>query len=180
MKHGLQNLKIALFALFTLLFAVLTVMQMIPRETNGLRVNEKFGVSSSLINVSGKTYSTQVSGRIANSTEEDMRITSVQVTVSDGETERELLLSGFLLPAHSEKSILHTEEGAENWKLVKEVRVLCNGETIALSNTAGTSSVGGMMWILLILTAIMALCLVHACMIRYYMAQEDSIKKNAA
>lgn len=176
MKHGLQNLKIALFALFALVFAILTIMQMIPRSTEGVYVHEKFSVSSSLINASGKEYSTQVSGALFNSTDTAMRITSVQVTVSDGDAEREIVLDGFLLPAHTAKSFLHTEDGAQAWKQVTGIRVNCEGEAIALSNTVGGSTLNGMTWILLAVTAIWTLLLVHACMVRYYMAQEDSMK----
>lgn len=177
MKHGLQNLKIATLALLTAVLLLLTVWQALPQKESGLLAKESFSVSSTLISVSSKQYSTQVSGAVANETEQTVKISSLKLTVSDGKAEKEISLDGFILPAHAEKYVFYTEEGTEEWIAVKKAVAVVDGEELLIKDPSASSSLGGFFWISAILTLTSGFFLVQSCMVRYYMAQEDAVEK---
>ena len=177
MKHGLQNLKITLLALLTAVLLFLTVWQALPQKESGLLAKESFTASSTLISVSSKQYSTQVSGAIGNETEQTVKISSLKLTVGDGKAEKEIIMDGFLLPTHATKQVFYTEEGTEEWSSVKKVVAVVNGEELLIKDPSASSSLGGFFWISAILTLAAGFFLVQSCMVRYYMAQEDAVEK---
>ncbi len=174
MKHGVQNLKIILLGIVTLILLVLLVMQLIPKQTSDLQIKEEISVSSSLIGVVQGGYSSQLTGTVENVGEDPVRMLAIRVTVSNGDAEKTVELPGGTVAAYGERRIFYTEDGTQSWTRVKDVTVvLANGEALHLQNPASTASLGGLVWLCIALLAVSVCFLVHACMVRYYMHEED-------
>lgn len=176
MKHGLQTLKIVLFAVMTVLLVGLALLQVLPKSTSVLREKEEISVSSALIHAASGTYSTQITGRISNPTDRTVSVSSVTVCIGNGSIEKEIVLEGFALPAYGEKTLSFTEEGTVCWDRVSSVRITSEDNTELLLTSDAESSFGVAFLLLAAGTAVAAFLLVHAVAVRVYMAQEDAMR----
>ena len=175
----LTNLQIVVFGLLSLLFVVLTVIELIPAKSEGIEVFQPIKVSSSSLTPVGaeiKEYHTQVDGVLINAGEETVAVEAVRVTVSDGKTERELTLEGFTLPARTKYEILNEFKGENGFDRVVEVAVVLNGNADVLPNQTTTAiGISGVAVFYAILLVGVAWLTLRAVKIRYYLYQEDCI-----
>ncbi len=174
-KHFGQNIKISIFASLTLIALILALIPLISQRASDaeLSVKEKLAVSSSVVDVSSGVYSSTLSGTLTNLTDHDVLIERITVSVGGKSGERQLTLDGFTLPARYDRPIFMTFEGDAAYDRVVSIRVATQGNERILSNDVDGWTFDSLTLLLLGLTAIFGVCLVHSCMVRYYMAQED-------
>ena len=176
----LQNGKIALFGALALLLVLLLMIELFSGTDGALEVKEQIRISASSLSGAEeeeKEYLCQLSGVLINSSDEGIRIDHVTVAVSDGEIRKGLVLEGFYLPARTEQAIAGSLTGATEYNRVTDVYVTVNGEEIRLTNESlGEQSLGWVPVLYLVLLAGVALLIVRACKIRYYLHQETLLK----
>ena len=168
----LQNLKIVLWGVLALLFAVLTVLELFSYGTTDITVSDTVKVSSSLINVNEEHYVSSISGSISNAGKDTIRIDAVTVTVSDGKESRDVKIEGFLLPAYYERELVADWEGDVCYDRVTRVAITVDGVEDVLPNAVNTLPVSGIAILYVVLLAVAVLLLIRACKVRYYIYQE--------
>jgi hypothetical protein len=175
-NHLLQNVKILVLGILTLACLIVAVISAIPEKETDLIMQEPFLVSSSQILANSNEYSTQLTGVIKNTTGKPITLQEILVTVSDGKTQSVVSLDGVSLPPRTTWSYLEQWESGANFNRVLSIRAIVDGEEISVPTTLPSMSIDGVTVIFLLLGAILAFFLTHACKIRYYMMQEDQFK----
>ena len=178
----LQDAKIALLGILAIALIVLTVLELIPNESVGLEVKETARVSSaslSPIDAEVKDYQTAVTGMLSNPTDETVKVDSVNVKISDGESTRDVVIEGFEIPARSYREFSSGFEGQIAYDRVTEVAVTVGSVRDVLPNqTESRSPISGVAVFYLALLVPVAWLLVRAVKGRYYLHQEMANKES--
>ena len=96
----LQNGKIALFGVLTLLLAFLLLIELFSGTSGQIAVKEQIDISAASLSEADeetKEYLCQLRGALINTSDEGVLIDEVTVAVTDGETRKGLVLEGFYL-----------------------------------------------------------------------------------
>ncbi len=180
--HLGQNLLIAGLALLTLFFALLSVLAVLPAETD-VEIHETVHVSSSPLSADkSPVYLISVSGVLRNTTNREITVERLTVPVDNGsfvgKQTKELMQEQIVIPAFGQISLSITGEGMVDYRYVREVTAVWDGEEHFLRNPAGTDLSAVILPVLL--TVIAVFFLVRACKVRFYMAQEDRMEQTSA
>lgn len=175
----LQTVKIVLFSLLALALAVLTVLELQPTALSELQIKTPFCVSSALIDVGQGAYALEVNGEFVNESNETVEVDAIAVTVSNGKLTKRIEMEGFALPPRTSQEVTETWTGIHSYDRITRVEVTVNGEVDVLANTANPG-VSGIAILYLIALAGVAILLVRACKIRYYIHQEARMLQNGA
>lgn len=178
-EHIGQNVRILITGLCLLLLLTAAILSAIPEKQTGLVADRTLEVSNSRITMSEEKYACELQGSLKNDSEESISIESVEILVSDGRNEHTETLEGFTLPPRVAKEIFLRWETEHAFDRVISVSVCINGERNVLPNVTRGWSINGITWLLLGLSLLTAYLLYRACMIRYYMYQEDQQKTQA-
>ena len=171
--HVWQNLLIAALAVATALFALISVLALIPVETD-VEIREEVRVSSSLADSESGIYLISIEGALRNTTGKTVVVEKFHVPVDgfDRKTEGQTVtVEGITIPPRGTVSVAASATGTENCTKVGEVTALVNGEECYLRNPAQIDLASAL--IPAAITALLVFFLVRACKVRYYMAQED-------
>ena len=169
---AVQTVKIVLLALLALVLAVLAALELQPTALSELQIKTPLRVSSALIDVGQNAYSWELSGAFANESNETITVETLYVTVSDGKLTKRVEVDGFTLHPRTSREIPKTVgTGIHAYDRITRVEVTVNGETDVLANTANTT-ISGIAILYLVALAAVAILLVRACKIRYYIYQE--------
>ena len=180
-QHILYRTLTAVFALCALVFAVLGVIAMIPPAVDtGLAVKETVNVSSSLISTTTKITSVQIQGTLINESDKEITVNELKIKVSDGSTEREIVLEGFKLLPRVTHPILYKWEDTRYFNQVNAVIATVDGGEEQLSNLTASMPFDFGALIFFAVCAVLALFAVHFGKQCYYLVQEDEIKKSLA
>ncbi|MBR2019256.1 MAG: hypothetical protein IKA05_02550 [Clostridia bacterium] len=175
----LQTVKIVLFSLLALALAVLTVLELQPTALSELQIKTPFRVSSALIDVGQGAYALELNGEFVNESNETVEVDAIAVTVSNGKLTKRIEMEGFALPPRTSQEVTETWTGIHSYDRITRVEVTVNGEVDVLANTANPG-VSGIAILYLIALAGVAILLVRACKIRYYIHQEARMLQNGA
>lgn len=175
--HLGQNLLIAGLALLTLFFALLSVLAVLPAETD-VEIRETVHVSSSPLSADASSvYLVSVTGALRNTTNREITVERLTVPVENGsfvgKQTRELVQEGIVIPPFGQVSLSVTGEGLADYRYVGEVTAVWDGEEHFLRNPAEKELSSAILPVLL--TVIAVFFLIRACKVRYYMAQEDGM-----
>ncbi|MBQ9773629.1 MAG: hypothetical protein IJW30_03095 [Clostridia bacterium] len=178
-RHIGHNLGIALCAILAILFAVLTVLSLLPpATTTGIEVKENIEVSSSASN-DGR-YLVQLRGRIINKNDVTRTVERLEIVIGNGKTESErtLVLKDIELDPRTEYDL---SDNTEDWSMeeaydrVLSVTVTDDDVTEQIENqTVGLHlNLTTLLWgVLLVIDGIV---LWKLCVQRYYLAEEDRL-----
>ncbi len=177
-KHPLQKLLLVLLALCCVGALVMAIVQMLPHYSqSGIAVKEKLTVAAAPIVKDGNEFSCVLNGALTNPTDDTVVVKALLVTVSDGEQEKELTLSGFSMPARTDEPIsLLWKDGAE-WSQIKSIHAEYEegGERIPNVVQRGIA-IDGMTVVWLAIAAVLGYAAFSAGRALQYMAQEDAMK----
>lgn len=175
--HLGQNLLIAGLTLLALLFALLSVLAVLPAETD-VEIREAIHVSSSPLSADeSSVYLVSVTGTLRNTTSREITVERLTVPVENGsfvgKQTKELVREGIVIPPFGQISLSVTGEGLADYRYVGEVTAVWDGEEHFLRNPAEKELSSAILPVLL--TVISVFFLIRACKVRYYMAQEDGM-----
>ena len=173
-----QNLKIALFAVLFLVAAVFAILSLSP-ERSAVEVREKFTVSASRLSGSEDRYVLEVSGKLRNTSSKPIAVERVEVRAA-GVAEPIVHDRELLIQPRSEVGVVVWVESDVEASSVTSVSVTVGGESTALRNPAVTDAFG-YAFLPLLLALLFLLLLVHAVIVRVYIAQEaaaETAEKN--
>lgn len=171
--------RIGIFAVLVVLFALLCVLELIPQKQSGLTVKEVFQVSSgslSPFDAPTKEYTCHLRGRIDNPTDRDVRVEMLRVTVEGEGKEKTVELAGFLLPARSSREINESFADAVNYDTVKAVSVTVEGKAETLANRTSGFAISGVLIFGAVGLVIAALLLWDSCKRFRYLRQELAVR----
>lgn len=178
-EHIGQNVRILIMGLCLVLLLTAAVLSAIPEKQTGILVEQTVEASASRISMAEEKYACELQGILKNGSEESITVESLEILVSDGKNEHTETLDGFTLPPRVTKEIFLRWETEHAFDRVLSVTVHVNGEANAIPNVTDGRSINGITWLLLGLSLLIAYLLYRACMIRYYMYQEDRQKTQA-
>ncbi|MBR3895350.1 MAG: hypothetical protein IKJ35_09450 [Clostridia bacterium] len=176
--------RIVICAAFVILFAVLSVLELLPKNRSGLQTKEAFRISSASLtplDSQEKRYTCHLRGTLENPTDDTIRVEALQVTVEGDGGEQLLELLEFLklpnekevvMPARTSREVNFSFEGTVDYDTVKSVSVTVSGTAERLPNRNGTPIVSGFLVFLLVGLAVCVLLLVDACKRFGYLRQE--------
>ena len=168
----LQDLKIALFGVLTLLFLFLTVLAFLP-ERSDVEIKETFTVSSAPVDSKMTGYSVQVSGVLHNKSGSPVVVDRLTVVFSgvDGELSTE---EAVLLPPRADLPVTLSIFNKNIPSGVKGVFVSVDGAppAVELRNPA-VSNPFAHAFLPILLTLLFLALTVHASIVRVYIAQEE-------
>jgi len=168
--------RIAVFAALAILFAVLSVLELLPKNQSGLQMKEAIGISSAPLTPLGsqeKRYTCLLMGTLENPTDDEIRVEALRVTVEGEGKEKLLELSGFVLPARNSHEVSLSFEDTVNYDSVKSVSVkTLNTEERIPNREAGAWRISGALIFCLVGFAVTALLLVDSCKRFGYLRQE--------
>ena len=168
--------RLAVFGLLSLLFAVLTVLELIPNPESGVEIKETVRISSASLSpfdAAEKEYTCLLTGVFSNDTDADIRVDSLRVIVGDGKSEKALELSGFTIPKRASHEISHSFEDVVGYDRVSSVSVTVGGEEDELLNRVGDqTAVSAVLLFYLIGVVASVLALVDSCKRCVYLRQE--------
>ncbi len=173
----LQDILIALFGVLAIMALVLAVIYLFPSEPDGLIVQEEFTVSSSPITADGGKYECIVEGVLANPSGKTVEVTSMAVTAS-GETLScaWLMDGGFTVPPRTSYPIHLKATAAEEITVISEIKLTgTDGEELPLKEESERATTLGIVLALIFFAFTGAT--VWAAKVRYYLWQEDKMKK---
>ena len=180
-ENLLMNLRIVLWGLATLLFVVLTVLELIPNKSSGITVKEPIRISSASLSpfeAEQKDYTCLLTGILLNESNAAVAVESVRVVIGDGKQEKTLELEGFTLPARSTHEISVSFEDTVDYDRVKTVVLTADGtEDILPNQTKSGFSVSGVMILYFAGLILSGWFLYDTCKKRYYLWQEMQIKE---
>lgn len=177
--HIGQNVLIAVLALVTLFFAVLTVMAMIPAETD-VEISETITVSSSRLNALDEevgAYVVEASGMLRNTTGNIITVSRLSIPADGFDSKQApviLTAENIVIPPRSSVAVIASAAASENCHKTGEITALIDGDLVFLRNPADISAVSVLIPLFLALVA--GFFCFRACQIRYYMAQEKYAK----
>ena len=176
----LQNGKIALLGVLAILLVLLLALELFSGSDEDIAVKERIEISAALLSGADdakQEYLCQLRGMLINRSDEGIRIDHVTVAVSDGDARKGLVIEGIYLPARTEWEIGGNLESELGYDRVTDVYVTVNGEETRITNQSmGGQSLGWVPVLYLALLLGVALLLVRACKIRYYLHQESLMK----
>lgn len=173
------GVRIGVFAVLVVLFALLCALELIPKNQSGLTVKEVFQVSSgslSPFDAPTKEYTCHVRGRVDNPTDRDVRVELLCLTVEGEGKEKTVELEGFLLPARSFREINETFEDTVNYDTVKTVSVTVEGTAETLANRTSNFAISGVLLFGIVGLVIAALLLWDSCKRFRYLRQELAVR----
>ncbi len=173
--HMWQNLLIAVLAAATVFFALVSVLALIPVETD-VEIREEIRVSSSLVDVDGGIYLVVFEGALRNTTSKTLVVERLMVPVDGSNRQidaKTFTVEGITIPPRGTVTVSASETSMENCTKVGEVEALVDGNSLYLRNPAQIDPVSAL--IPAVITALLVFFLVRACKVRYYMAQEDKV-----
>ena len=149
-------------------------MKKVVFNASELTVSEPITVGSSMIDVHTKRYSTTVRGSLYNPTNDPVTIEKVTVSVmTEDQGYRVIEFEGFVLHPRMAEEITHTFTGGTEYHKVSRVSVTVNGEERVIVNMSNQqASINGAVIFFLVLLVPVALLLIRASKIRYYLYQE--------
>ncbi len=171
----LADLQIAIWAFLALCLVILLILETRPTpNASDLSVSEPITVSSSMIDVHTKRYSTTVRGSLYNPTNSPVTIDKVTVSVmTEDKGYRVVEFEGFVLHPRMAEEITQSFTGGTVYQKVSRVSVTVNGEERVIINTTNRqASVRGAAIFFLVLLIPVVLLLIRASKIRYYLYQE--------
>ncbi|MBQ9784927.1 MAG: hypothetical protein IJW29_05460 [Clostridia bacterium] len=178
-QHIKYNVAIIALGALALLFVVLALVAILPpRSVTGVSVKETIRVSSSLDGDS-KGYRSQLRGVIVNKSNERVKIDRLELVVSNGKDEKQIVLRDIVLAPRVVYDLQNAEnewEDAVAYDRVLSVTVVSGGEREVISNnTVGLRfDLAALLWT--VLAVIDGILLVRVSKTRYYLAQEDRMK----
>ena len=172
----LQDLQIVLWGVLALVLIVLTVLELLPASVSDLTVEEPFSVSSSLIDVSNQTYVSAVTGTVANTGGEQITVDSVRITVSNGRVSKDIEIEGFVLPPRTEQELSEGWTGNIDFDRITRILVTVDGQDDVIANVSSSIAVSGIAIFYLIVLIPIAILLVRACKVRYYIYQDMKMR----
>jgi len=175
LKHIGQNLLILLSALLTLAFGVLTAIELIPANPFGVTVKEPLNVSSSPLTADASLFVSVLTGKLVNPTDVSVIMDEVQVTVSDGKTEKTVSAGSYTLPPRTSCEIRLDWQDTAAFDHVRQIKVTVNGVADILPNAVSGIGINGTAILCAGLFVLSAFFLLYFAKIRYYMYQEDSV-----
>ncbi len=167
----LQDAKIALLGILTLLFIVVTVIEAFFASAGDIGVEEPITVSSALISKGGTSYTSSIMGVLVNNGETAIKVDRITVTVDGGRTETVNLETPTLILPRNTERIYYTWESRTAYDRVLDVEVTVNGEVQAIYNLPNQSGILPVV-VCLVLAALSGWLLSRAVRVRYYMWQE--------
>lgn len=178
-KTWLQNVKIAVFGILTVLLLVLTVLEILPEQKVDVTLKEPIAVSAVLVDTSRDVYENAISGVIFNDSKNTITLDSITVAVSKrgSETEIEIPLSLTLAP-HMQEDILFSYFDTVGYTQVDEVTAKIDGNSYSLSN-AQSNLIGATVLILLGALFLFGFLLYRSILVRYYMYEEKKLTEQA-
>ena len=172
----LYDLRLAFWAILAILLVILLVLELAPAEENisSLTVSDRITVSSELVNVQSKQYSTSVRGTFYNPTNEPITVDSVQVSITASTGFRGVDFEGFVIHPRTSHEIYTEWKGGTDFNNVSRITVEINGEkqVVLNSNAATAPAISGAMIFYAIVLAAVAWFLIRAIKLRYYLYQE--------
>lgn len=170
-----QNLLIAALAVLTAFCAFISILSLIPSNTD-VEIREEFRVSTSRLNAvtdGDGLYLVEFSGALRNTTDREITVEKLTVSAKSAGAEEPIVFTkeNVVIPERTTVTVSSTMGAKEIYNRVGEVTVTLNGETVSLRNPAQADL--GIALVPIALTLISAFFLVRSCKIRYYMAQED-------
>ena len=178
-KHLLQKLLLVLLALCCIGTLVMAVAQMLPhRSQSGIAVKEKLTVASATIVKDGNEFSCVLAGALNNPTDDTVTVKSLTVTVSDGEKEKDLILSGFSIPPRRGHSISLLWEDSAEWNQIQSVTVEYENGSERIPNVVQRGvAVDGMTVVWLAIAAAFGYGAFYVGRVIRYMMQEDAMRE---
>ena len=171
-----QNVIIAVLAVATLFFTFLSVLAVIPSNTE-IEIREEIKVSSSLVDVEKGEYRVFFDGALRNTTGQEITVEKL-VVPADGRDRSvdgvEIVVENVTIPARATVQVSASTVSLENCSKTGEVVATYQGQDTYLRNPAAIDPVAVL--IPIAITAVFAICLVRACKVRVYMEQEKQIK----
>ena len=179
----LQTLLLVLWSLTTAALAVLLVLEVAATlKTETLVVKEPIKVTSSSLSpmgVMGKTYSSQVTGVIFNTSSRAIRVENLRITVKAEGAEHVVELETFLIPARSSHSVEASFVSGHAYYAVDRISLEYDGEREVLSNLVsenGWEKSGVALMLYAVLLVPSTWLLVTAAKKRYYLFQEAKMQ----
>lgn len=172
----LKDVQIVLWGIVAILCAVLLILESIPVAKAGtISVKERITVSSALINKAQQTYTSAVSGRVYNPSDETVRVDRINITVKGDSAGREVEVEGFSLPPRTEREIYASWEGLDSFSKVTRVSATVEGDTQVITN-ANQSAEKGPVVVFFCILVLAVFLLIRAAKGRYYLWQESKLK----
>ncbi len=170
----IQTVLIAVFAVCTLASAFVSILACIPVSTD-VEISETIRASASPLSAGLKPdYEVSVSGQLRNVTGDTITVERLEVPLQakDGDNTKTLVIENIKILPRSTVYLPDTREIMDGaYTTVGEITATIGGEEIFLRNPAEVSLTFSL--IPIAVTLVFAFLLVRACMVRYYMYQED-------
>ena len=167
-----QTVKIVIFSILFLLLSVFSILALTPERSN-VQVRETFTISSSLVSKESGTYLLEVTGTLRNKTGSPIVVDRVTVRVSgiDGQFST---AEPILLAPRADAEVLIRAESDRSSSAVTGVWLTSGDDEIMLRNPAVTD-LFGYAFLPILLALLFLLLLIHAVIVRVYMAQEAKL-----
>jgi hypothetical protein len=170
----LQTVLIAVLAICTLGSAFMSILACIPVSTD-VEICEIIHASASPLSAGLKPdYEVSVSGQLRNTTSKTVVVERLEIPLETekGDASKTMVFESITIPARATAYLPDTRKIMDgDYSEVGEITAIIGGEEIFLRNPAEVSLTFSL--IPLVLTLVLAFLLVRACMVRYYMYQED-------
>ena len=167
-----QTVKIVIFSILFLLLSVFSILALTPERSN-VQVRETFTVSSSLVSKESGTYLLEVTGTLRNKTGSPIVVDRVTVRVSGIDGQFSTAEPIFLAP-RADAEVLIRAESDRSSSAVTGVWLTSGDDEIMLRNPAVTD-LFGYAFLPILLALLFLLLLIHAVIVRVYMAQEAKL-----
>ena len=167
-----QTVKIVIFSILFLLLSVFSILALTPERSN-VQVRETFTVSSSLVSKESGTYLLEMTGTLRNKTGSPIVVDRVSVRVSGIDGQFSTAEPIFLAP-RADAEVLIRAESDRSSSAVTGVWLTSDGDEIMLRNPAVTD-LFGYAFLPILLALLFLLLLIHAVIVRVYMAQEAKL-----
>ncbi len=167
-----QTVKIVIFSILFLLLSVFSILALTPERSN-VQVRETFTVSSSLVSKESGTYLLEVTGTLRNKTGSPIVVDRVSVRVSGIDGQFSTAEPIFLAP-RADAEVLIRAESDRSSSAVTGVWLTSGDDEIMLRNPAVTD-LFGYAFLPILLALLFLLLLIHAVIVRVYMAQEAKL-----
>lgn len=174
----LSDLRIALYAVLAVCLLILIVAELIPHAAP-LSVTEPFTVSSSPLDKNAGTYTSVVTGKIRNDSEDVQFLRALTVTlgISGKKQTAEVvpLPDGIAIPPRGEYEICKTFETDADYNDVKTIEATpAEGSAFRVTERDESRAVG-MVTVAVFLFIVAVLLLIRACKIRKYLHEENAL-----
>ncbi len=169
-----QTILIAVLAICTLGSAFMSILACLPTSTD-VEIREVIHASASPLSAGLKPdYEVSVSGQLRNTTEKPVVVERLEIPLktAKGDASKTMVIENIAIAPRSTVDLPDTREIMDDdYDQVGEVTATIGGEEIFLRNPAEVSPTLSL--IPIAITLVLAFPLARACMVRYYMYQED-------